>query len=85
MKQLNNLHWQTEGPDLNIYANRQLIKVRASLGLSPQREAETEAGVGVFNLMVLAGIMAGQALDERFSSVVSLKHNLKKTNRFAAR
>lgn len=36
------LQWQT---DLNINANRQLIKVRASLGLIPCRVVETEAAV----------------------------------------
>lgn len=36
---------QTEGPDLNIHTNRQLIKVRASLGLIPCRAVETEAAV----------------------------------------
>lgn len=33
------------GPDLNIHTNRQLIKVRASLGLIPCRGVETEAAV----------------------------------------
>lgn len=39
------LQRQTEGPDLNIHTNRQLIKVRASLGLIPCRAVETEAAV----------------------------------------
>lgn len=42
---LNHLRWQTEGPDLNIDTNRQLIKVKASLGLSLCRGVETEAAV----------------------------------------
>lgn len=33
------------GPDLNLHTNRQLIKVRASLGLIPCRGVETEAAV----------------------------------------
>lgn len=42
---MNGLCWQTEGPDLNIHTNRQLIKVRASLGLIPCQGVETEAAV----------------------------------------
>lgn len=41
IKRLKHLCWQTEVSDLDIYANRQLIKVRASLGLSPWKGAET--------------------------------------------
>lgn len=58
---LNDWRRQTEGPDLSLGANRQLIKVRASLGLIPCRERRQKLR-RTFNLMVLTGIIPGQAL-----------------------
>lgn len=73
---LNHLRWQT---DLSIRANRQLIKVRASLGLIPCRGAETEAAVDFFNLMVFARDYTGSSPGCRLSRAVdqqSIKFNL---------
>lgn len=58
---LNDLCRQTEAPDLNCHTNRQLIKVRPSLGLIPCRERRRQPRCS-FNLMVLTGIIPGQAL-----------------------
>lgn len=53
------LQWQT---DLSISTNRQLIKVRASLGAHPLQSLERQRLLWCFNLMLLTGIIAGQAL-----------------------
>lgn len=47
---------------MNNYTNRQLIKVKASLGLGGPAGVWRQKLLCSFNLMVLTGIIAGQAL-----------------------